>query len=74
MNLNLYEDHFSYVNDMEKYNHSFLCSKCDRLWKTRWELHRHERTCTGDDIYKYPGGMYQQKIGITRTELPITLR
>ena len=27
MNLNLYEDHFSYVNDMEKYSHSFLCSK-----------------------------------------------
>ena len=58
MNLNLYEDHFSYVNDMEKYSHSFLCSKCDRLWKSRWELHRHERTCTGDVIYKYPGGVY----------------
>ena len=29
----LYEQHFSYVNDMEKYSHSFLCSKCDRLWK-----------------------------------------
>jgi hypothetical protein len=58
MNLNLYEDHFSYINDMEKYSHSFLCSKCDRLWKSRWELHRHERTCTGDVIYKYPGGVY----------------
>jgi hypothetical protein len=23
---------------MEKYSHSFLCSKCDRLWKNRWEL------------------------------------
>ena len=33
MNLNLYEQHFNYVNDMEKYSHSFLCSKCDRLWK-----------------------------------------
>jgi hypothetical protein len=21
-------------------------------------LHRHERTCTGDVIYKYPGGVY----------------
>jgi hypothetical protein len=25
---------------------------------TRWELHRHERTCNGDVIYKYPGGVY----------------
>jgi len=58
MNLNLYEDHFSYVNDMEKYRHSFLCSKCDRLWKDVGKLHRHERTCTGDVIYKYPGGVY----------------
>ena len=46
MNLNLYEDHFSYVNDMEKCSHSFLCSKCDRLWKHVGTLHRHERTCT----------------------------
>jgi len=23
MNLNLYEQHFSYVNDMEKYSHSY---------------------------------------------------
>jgi hypothetical protein len=58
MNLNLYEDHFSYVSDMEKYTHSYLCSKCDRLWKHVGKLHRHERTCTGSVIYKYPGGVY----------------
>ena len=58
MNLNLYEDHFSYVNDMEKYSHSFLCSKCGRLLKHVGTLHRHERICTGDVIYKYPGGVY----------------
>jgi hypothetical protein len=58
MNLNLHEDHFRYVNDMEKYSHSFLCSKCDRLWKHVGMLHRHERTSTGDVIYKYPGGVY----------------
>jgi hypothetical protein len=47
MNLNLYEQHFSYVSNMEKYSHSYLCSKCDRLWKHVGKLHRHERTCTG---------------------------
>jgi len=25
-------------------------------------LHRHERTCTGDVIYKYPGGVYHTAI------------
>ena len=53
-----FEDHFSYVSDMEKYSHSYLCSKCDRLWKHVGMLHRHERTCTGSVIYKYPGGVY----------------
>ena len=89
MNLNLYEDHFSCANDMEKYSHSFLCSKCDRLWKTRWVLHRHERICTGDVIYKYTGVMYHtpqtvcerlEDIDVREedrfypTELPMTLR
>jgi hypothetical protein len=58
MNLNLYEQSFSYVSDMEKYSQSFLCSKCDRLWKHVGTLHRHERTCMGSVIYKYPGGVY----------------
>jgi hypothetical protein len=47
MNLKLYEDHFSYVSDMEKYSHSYPCLKCDRLWKHVGTLHRHERTTTG---------------------------
>ena len=58
MNLNLYEDHFSYVSDIEKYSHSYLCSKCDRLWKHVGMLHRHERTCTRSAIYKYHSGVY----------------
>jgi hypothetical protein len=28
MNLNLYEQHFSYIKDMRSYNRSYLCSKC----------------------------------------------
>ena len=58
MNLNLYEQHFSYIKDLRSYSHSYLCSKCDWLWKHVGKLHRHERNCTGDVIYKYPGGMY----------------
>ena len=47
MNLNLHEDHFSYISDMEKYSHSYPCLKCDRLWKHVGTLHRHERNSTG---------------------------
>merc|ERR1711860_65569 len=43
---------------MEKYSHSYQCSKCDKLFKNLYHLHRHKSTCTGDVIYKYPGGVY----------------
>ena len=58
MNLNLYEQHFSYIKDLRSHNRSYLCSKCDKLWKHVRMLHRHERTCTGDVIYKYIGSVY----------------
>ena len=47
LNLNMHEDHFSYVSNMEKYSHSYPCLKCDQLWKHVGTLHRHERICTG---------------------------
>ena len=36
MNLNFYDDHFSYVSNIAKYSHSFLCSKCE-IVETCWE-------------------------------------
>ena len=64
MNLNFYEDHFSYVSDMEKYSHNYLCSKCDLLWKRVGMLHRHERTCTGSVTYKYHGDVYHTALTV----------
>ena len=58
MNLNLYEQYFSYIKDLRSYIRSYLCSTCDRLWKHVGMLHRHERTCIGDVINKYPDGVY----------------
>jgi hypothetical protein len=56
--LNLYKQHFSYIKDLRTYSRGYMCSKCDKLWKHVGMLHRHERTCTGDVIYKYTGGVY----------------
>ena len=40
--------HFSYIQDVRMYCHSYRCRKCgDSLWKDAWLLHRHERTCEG---------------------------
>ena len=59
MYLNLYEAHFSYIKDIRMYSHSYKCSKCEQaLWKSPWELHRHERTCEAGVNRKYKGGVY----------------
>ena len=60
MYLNLYEAHFSYIRDIRMYSHSYKCSKCEQaLWKSSWELHRHERTCEAGVNRIYKGGVYR---------------
>ena len=60
MYLNLYEAHFSYIKDIRMYSHSYKCSKCEQaLWKSSWELHRHERTCEAGVNRIYKGGVYR---------------
>ena len=78
MYLNLHETHFSYIKNIQMYCHSYKCRKCDHcLFKKTYELHRHERTCTGCVRRVYPGGVYHStpkvsNVWTTRTfESPI---
>ena len=46
MYLNLHETHFSFIQDVRMYCHSYRCRKCgDSLWKEASKLRRHDRTC-----------------------------
>ena len=59
MYVNLHESHYSYIQDIGKYCHSYRCRKCgDSLWKRPWELHRHESTCEAGVRHVYNGGVY----------------
>ena len=59
MYVNLHESHYSYIQDIGKYCHSYRCRKCgDSLWKRPWELHRHESTCEAGVRHIYNGGVY----------------
>ena len=59
MYLNVYEAHLSYIKDIRMYSHSYKCSKCEQaLWKSPYDLHRHERTCTEGIKRVYKGGVY----------------
>ena len=56
--LNLYETHFSFIQDRRMYCHSYRCRKCNSLWKDAWSLRNHESTCTGSVRRVFPGGVY----------------
>ena len=59
MYVNLYEPHFSYIQDMKSYSHSYMCSKCENsLWKYPSLLKRHELTCEAGVRHVYNGGVY----------------
>ena len=59
MYVNLYESHFSYIQDMKSYSHSYMCSKCENsLWKYPSLLKRHELTCEAGVRHVYNGGVY----------------
>ena len=59
MYVNLYETHFSYIQDMKSYSHSYMCSKCENsLWKYPSLLKRHELTCEAGVRHVYNGGVY----------------
>ena len=59
MYVNLHESHYSYIQDIGKYCHSYRCRKCgDSLWKCPYDLHRHELTCEVGVNRKYKGGVY----------------
>lgn len=59
MYLYLYENHFSYIQDIKSYTKSFKCQKCRKLWTDRWSLQRHEAGCEGVGTqHKFLGGVY----------------
>ena len=59
MYVNLYESHFSYIQDMKSYSHSYMCSKCeDSLWNSHSRLVKHELTCEAGLRHVYNGGVY----------------
>ena len=57
--LNLYQKHFSYINDMKTYSKSYCCSRRGKFWKHVGKLHCHEQAYEGKVHYTFPGGAYK---------------
>ena len=41
LRLNLYDDHFSYIKDLDTYSRCFVCDRCDVSFPKAHRLHRH---------------------------------
>ena len=60
LQLLLYKNqHFCFIQNVDKLGHAFSCPKCHKLWKQNWMMKRHEKTCFGDgQKHVYSGGVY----------------
>ena len=59
MYLNLHENHFCLITNLDKYCKCYECRQCQKLWKGAWETNHHERTCNQVTKKKFVGGSYQ---------------
>ena len=64
INLNLYENHFSYIRSMQLYTGHYVCPRCSKIWTENRHYHRHIRTCEFRVKHKYVGGVYHTPLTI----------
>ena len=58
MNLNLFEDHLSYITRFHSFAKKVACLMCDRLFSRLFHLNRHYKICDKTSKLKFPGGFY----------------
>ena len=66
INLNLYENHFSYIKSMQLYTGHYVCPRCSKIWTENCHYHRHIRTCEFRVKHKYVGGVYHTPLTILK--------
>ena len=64
MYLNLFGDHFSFIQDFDGYTKHFACRNCDAVFKRRFNCIRHEKQCQGSVKFVYPGGVFKPRQSI----------
>ena len=62
--MNLYQNHFSYIKDMNLYSKSFRCPKCDAIWRHHGHFNRHIKTCEAGVKKIYSNGAFEVKQSI----------
>ena len=58
MYLNLHDQHFSYISDIQTYGEKYKCPDCDRIFDRRDSFNRHVKTCKPGTREVYLGGKF----------------
>ena len=72
--MNVYDNHLSYITDVNMYSHRYVCTRCDRLFNQMQKLKQHQSNCNGSVKYMYPGGVYKNKPSIFKALEQIGVR
>ena len=61
MDLNLFENHLSFISNFPAYAKKFECRNCGKLSLRVDNIRKHEKTCESATNLIYPGGFLKQK-------------
>ncbi|KAL5265864.1 hypothetical protein ACHWQZ_G002033 [Mnemiopsis leidyi] len=59
MHVNLYREHFSFINDLNKFSRSYRCNICSKLFSTSFGQRRHSASCNAATRNVYTGGAFE---------------
>ena len=62
--LNLFQNHFSYIKDMDKYSNSYRCTKCDKIFQRSYNYRRHYVSCDQHVKHIYENGIFKPRPSI----------
>eukprot|EP00116_Pleurobrachia_bachei_P001169 sb/3461431/ len=61
LHVNLFQTHFSFVQDLEKFSSSYRCIQCNKFFDHHGTYKRHMKTCDMNVRQKYVGGTFSVK-------------
>lgn len=64
IHFNMYDDHLSWISNIELYSKKFACEMCDKLFNHRGHLHRHMKSCGQKTKHQFKGGNFKQHVSI----------
>ena len=57
--MNVYENHLSFIKDIQMYSKQYICNRCDKLFVEMRKLNKYQPNFHGTVEYAYPDAVYK---------------